>query len=354
MNLKNFKKNFSIYCKDNKFKINKNQKEIIDLLFTFYNSSFKKNFFSEIFKRNKEKLGFYLFGSVGVGKTMLLNFFYDHLNIPKQRLHFNEFMINFHDFTHLHKKTNDSNSIESFVKKLKNKCELIYFDEFQVTNIVDAMILGKLFQNMFSENIKIIITSNIKINNLYKDGLQREQFIPFINIMQKLCIEKELIIEEDYRKSKKNLLERFFYPLNEDTNFKINQLFRKYTKNKKKISKKLEVKGRVFEIKDYFEKIARFDFSELCNQNIGAEDFLKIANTCNFIVINNIPKFNDNNINQQQRFITLIDIFYEKKIPLMTSSESNLENFGSSRSLTNPFKRTLSRLYELTSMKLTN
>ena len=354
MNLKNFKKNFLIYCKDNKFKINENQTEIINLLLIFYKDSFKKSFFSKIFNKKIKKLGFYLFGDVGVGKTMLLNFFYTHLDIKKKRLHFNEFMIDFHDFIHSNKKLNNKNSLESFVKKLKNECELIYFDEFQVTNIVDAMILGKLFQNMFNENMKIIITSNIKINNLYKDGLQRDQFIPFINIMQKLCIEKELIIEEDYRKSKKNLLDRFFYPLNEDTNFKINKLFRKQTKNKKKSSKKLEIKGRIFEIKNYFETIARFDFNELCNQNIGAEDFLKVANSCNFIVIDNIPKFNDYNINQQQRFITLIDILYEKKIPLMTSSESSLENFSSSRSLVNSFKRTLSRLYELTSIKLNN
>tara|TARA_B110000037_G_scaffold205657_1_gene250754 strand:- start:773 stop:1840 length:1068 start_codon:yes stop_codon:yes gene_type:complete len=354
MNLKNFKNNFSTYCKDNKFKINKNQEEVINLLFDFYKVCFKKNIFSNIFNKKIEKIGFYLFGDVGVGKTMLLDFFYNHLDVPKQRFHFNEFMINFHDFVHSNKKLNNKNSITSFIKQLKGKCDLIFFDEFQVTNIVDAMILGRLFQNMFDENIKIIITSNIKINNLYKDGLQREQFIPFINLMQKLCIEKELIIEEDYRKSKKNLLDRFFYPLNEDTNFQINQFFRKQTKNKKKSSKMLETKGRIFEIKNYFEKIARFDFDELCNQNIGAEDYLKIANSCDFIVIDNIPKFTNNNANQQQRFITLIDILYEKKIPLMVSSHSNLENFGSSKSLTNPFKRTLSRLYELTSVKLNN
>ena len=113
------------------------------------------------------------------------------------------------------------------------KCDLVYLDEFQVTNIVDAMILGKLFKTMFEKNIKIIITSNTKINNLYKDGLQREQFMPFINTMIKLCSENELVIDEDYRKSKSNMLDRFFFPLNKKTNFKINQLFRKLTKNKK-------------------------------------------------------------------------------------------------------------------------
>ena len=349
MKIKNLKKKFSSYCKINKLKINSNQISIIELLVKFYINCFEKSFFN-FFKEKNKKLGFYLFGDVGVGKTMLLNFFYKNLDIPKQRLHFNEFMINFHNFSHANKEGGGKNIIELFVKKIRKKYELIYFDEFQVTNIVDAMILGKLFETMFDENIKIILTSNIKINDLYKDGLQRDQFKPFINIMCEMCDEVELIIEKDYRKSSSNILDRFFYPLNEETNFKINQIFRKLTKNKKESSKSLKIKGRLFVIKNYFEKIARFDFNYLCNQNIGAEDYIKIAEVCNFIVIENIPKFNDENINKQQRFITLIDILYEKKISLMTSSCSNLENIGSSRALVNPFKRTLSRLYELTSI----
>jgi cell division protein ZapE len=281
---------------------------------------------------------------------MLLNFFYKNLDIPKQRLHFNEFMISFHDFVHKRKEIDKSNTIKSFVKKISKECEFIYFDEFQVTNIVDAMILGKLFETMFAEDIKIILTSNIKINDLYKDGLQRDQFKPFIDTMRDLCNEVELIIEQDYRKTSSNILDRFFYPLNEETNFKINQIFRKLTKNKKQSSKSLEIRGRIFIIKNYYEKIARFDFDNLCNQNIGAEDYIKIAEVCDYIVIENIPKFNDQNINKQQRFITLIDILYEKKISLMISAYASLESFRSSRNLANPFKRTLSRLHELTSI----
>ena len=349
MTIKNLKKDFSNYCKVNKLKINNNQIRVIELLIKFYINCFNKSFFS-FFKNKDKKLGFYLFGDVGVGKTMLLNFFYENLDIPKQRLHFNEFMINFHDFFHTHKEAEKSNIIELFVKKISKEYELIYLDEFQVTNIVDAMILGKLFETMFDANIKIILTSNIKINDLYKDGLQRDQFKPFIGIMSEACNEIELIIEEDYRKSSSNMLDRFFYPLNEETNFKINQTFRRLTKNKKQSSKNLEIKGRIFTIKNYFDKVARFDFDRLCNKNIGAEDYIKIAEVCDFIVIENIPKFNDENINKQQRFITLIDILYEKKISLMTSSYADLENLGSSKPLIDPFKRTLSRLYELTSI----
>ena len=352
--MKSLKNNFLEYSAVNKLKINENQIEIVSLLKIFQDNCFKKYFFLKFFKKKTKELGFYLSGDVGVGKTMLLNFFYRSLNVPKRRFHFNEFMINFHDFTHRHKEISKGNAIESFVNEIKRNCELIYFDEFQVTNIVDAMILGRLFKSMFNENIKIIITSNTKIEDLYKDGLQREQFLPFVNMMKNLCIEKELIIEEDYRKSKSNLLDRFFYPLNEDTNFKINQLFRKITKGKKIDIKELKIKGRTFEIKRYFEKIVRFSFDELCGQNIGAEDYIKIAKECKFIVIENIPVFSDNNSDQQQRFITLVDILYEKKIPLMTTSDTKIENFSSSRSLEKPFKRTLSRLYELTSVKISN
>ena len=349
MKIKNLKSNFINYCKDNKFKINNNQINVVDLLIKFYIDCFKKSFFLKFISK-KKKLGFYLFGDVGVGKTMLLNFFFDYLDIPKQRLHFNEFMIIFHDFAHSYKDNDKDNIILSFVKMIKEKFELIYFDEFQVTNVVDAMILGKLFETMFAENIKVIITSNIKINDLYKDGLQRDQFKTFINTMRELCDEIELVIDEDYRKSATNMHDRFFYPLNEETNFKINQIFRKLTKDKIRSSKNLKIKGRTFEIKNYFEKIARFDFDYLCNQNIGAEDYMEIAKACEYIIIENIPKFNEENINKQKRFITLIDILYEKKIPLMTSSSVDLENFGSSKALTDSFKRTLSRLYELTSI----
>jgi cell division protein ZapE len=347
--MKNLKKLFLNHCNNKKLEVNFNQTKVIEELIKFYKENFNRSFFRDFFLNKNIKKGFYLIGDVGVGKTMLLDFFYNNLDLKKKRLHFNEFMINFHNFVHNNKK---KDSIELYVKELKKKYQVLYFDEFQVTNIVDAMILGKLFKLMFTEDLKIIITSNTKIQSLYKDGLQREQFIPFIEIMKHMCNESELIIKQDYRKSKSNLLDRFFYPLNDASNFKINQLFRKLTKEKKHEIKKLNIKGREFIIKKYFEKIARFDFNDLCDRNIGSEDYLEIVKFCTLIVIENIPNFNEENISKQQRFITLIDIFYENRILLIISSASNLESFGSAKSLRKPFKRTLSRLHELTSLKL--
>ncbi len=341
----NFKKLFLKHCENNQFEINPNQLDIIDDLEKYYSNNFNQSFFNKIFKKNTKNLGFYLVGDVGVGKTMILNFFFDCLEKKKLRLHFNEFMIKFHDFIFENKK----DGINLFVKDIKRYSEIIYFDEFQVTNIVDAMILGKLFQKIFDEKIKVIFSSNIRIDDLYKDGLQREQFIPFLKILKFNTHQKELLIQEDYRSNKNRDLDRFLSPINEHNNFVFNKFLRKITKNKKKTSKILQVKGRSLKIENFYERVIKFSFEELCNRNLGSEDYIIIAENSDFIFIENLPDFNEDNSNQQQRFITLIDIVYEKKIPLMITSRVNLEIIKSSTSMIEPFKRTISRLYELTS-----
>lgn len=340
---------FLNHCKDNQYEINQNQFVIISNLSKFYSKNNQKNFFKKIFKKKNKKIGFYLSGGVGVGKTMILNFFFEIFNEKKLRLHFNEFMINFHNFVFENKKNKEENNIDNFVKKLKTQAKLLYFDEFQVTNIVDAMILGKLFKKIFEENIQVIFSSNIRINDLYKDGLQRDQFLPFIKILRDHSYENELIIQEDYRKDQKNF-KRFFFPLNQSTNFKLNKFFREITKGKNQTLKILNVKGRKLKFKNFYEGIFKLNFDKLFDQNLGAEDYIEIANNSKFIFLENLPSFNENNSNKQQRFITFIDIIYEKKIPLMISSENELKLIKTSKSLKDVFKRTISRLYELTSL----
>ena len=344
------KNKFLEYCSRNKFQQNDQQIVALDLVVNFYKqNNILSNKFFNFFIKTEKKLGFYLHGGVGVGKTMIFNFFFDYLKISKLRMHFNEFMITFHDFRHDHKIKGKNNSIEAFVKNLKEKSNLIYLDEFQVTNIVDAMILGKLFESIFKENIKILITSNIKIADLYKDGLQREQFLPFIDIIKKFSIEHELIINQDYRRSGNSKLKRFFYPVNEETSFQISQIFRQLSKGKSNNPIKINIKGRAFVINSFFEGFARLNFNDLCAANLGAEDYITIAEKCIFVTIDGIPNFNDNNVDQQQRFITLIDIFYEKRISIMVSAHFNYKNFTTSRRLSDVYKRTISRLFELTS-----
>ena len=348
--LKNLEEKFNLYCNSENFEVNSHQLLVIKRLQEYYKKNFK-SFIQNFFSKENLKKSFYLYGDVGVGKTMILDFFFNQIKEKKKRLHFNEFMLNFHNFVHERKNKNEQNIINLFVKDLKSKVKLLYFDEFQVTNIVDAMILGKLFDEIFKENIKIILTSNTKISELYSDGLQRDQFKPFIKIMEERSFEHELKIEDDYRKSKENQKQRYFFPLNQETNFRINKFFRTITRDKKKIDKTLNIKGRDFKIKNYYEGISRFDFKDLCDQNLGAEDYLEITKVSEFIVIENIPQFNDINSNQQHRFITLLDVIYDKNIPIAVTANQNLSQFTSSQSLESQFKRTISRLHELTSIE---
>ena len=341
----NIKKKFEQFCKTKKYERNEKQIEIVNLLEKFLDSKTKSLLF---FKNKNFKSCFYLHGNVGVGKTMILNFAYEVIKVNKMKSHFNEFMIKFHDFRHEKK---DDKSIIQFVKELKNKYELIYLDEFQVTNIVDAMILGKLFETIFFEEIKVIISTNIKASELYKEGLQRDQFLPFINIIEKNSIQKELLLNDDYRIQKKNKKQNIFYPINEKTMFNVNQNFRVLTRNLKKEEKLINTKGRKFKIENYYEGVTRFNFKELCDENLGAEDYLNLANICSHIFIEEIPNFDEYNSNQQLRFITLIDILYDKKISLTLSMETELEKISSSSRHLKIFKRTVSRLHEMTASK---
>ena len=345
---KTLEEKFRSFCNSKNLEINKDQITTIQILENFYNENFHFSILN-FFKKKNHKKGFYLYGGVGVGKTMILDFFYNLISEKKLRLHFNEFMLNFHNFVHENKNKGNENIVNLFVKNLKSKVSIIYFDEFQVTNIVDAMILGQLFNNMFNENIKIIITSNTMISELYKDGLQRDQFKPFIEIMKQKTFEHELVIDDDYRKSKENQSNRYFFPLNKESNFQMNKFFRIISKDRKKTTQILDIKGREFLIKEFYEGVVRLTFNELCNKNLGAEDYLEIVKVSKFIVIDQIPQFDDINSNQQHRFITLIDIIYDKKIPIAVTAEKNLNELTSSKSLNEPFKRTISRLYELTS-----
>jgi len=333
---------FKEFCEINNFEVNDQQVKIINSLEKFLNN--KETILSRFIKK-QERLCFYLHGAVGVGKTMLLNFAFERLKIKKLRQHFNEFMINFHDFRH---KKKDNSTITAFVKELKKKYDLIYLDEFQVTNIVDAMILGKLFEVIFEEKIKIIITTNTKLHDLYKDGLQRDQFLPFISIIENLSVQKELQINNDYRTKNNGKLQQIFFPLNEKTSFRINQKFREFTREINKERKIVTTKGRNFVINNFYSGIARFKFKDLCDNNLGAEDYINISNLCKHIFIEDIPKFNNENSNQQLRFITMIDVFYEKKIRLTLSIEENLNNLSSSNKHSEVFKRAISRMFEMT------
>ena len=353
--MKSFKQAFESFCKKNSIKKNSEQLDLVEK-FEEFNALIQndKTLIKKLFTKAPDKLGYYIHGDVGVGKTMVCNEFYQFADVKKKKTHFNKFMIEVHDFLQQNQGNDKSdNLLVQFARSLKEKINLLYFDEFQVTNIVDAMILGKLFESLFDEKIFILITSNIKINDLYKEGLQREQFLPFLKIIKNKMVEYELKGDVDFRKQDVTKINRFFYPNDKKALSSINQLFRKLTKDRKKLQKEIIIRGRKFPLEQFYDGVARFDFKELCDQNLGAEDYIEIAKFCKFIIIENIPTFHEGIANQQQRFITLIDVFYENRIKLMVSSKASLEDITSASALEFVFKRTKSRLYELTSPMVT-
>ncbi|MEK9732532.1 MAG: cell division protein ZapE [Pelagibacteraceae bacterium] len=353
--MKSFKDTFDSFCKKNNIKKNEEQLNLVEK-FDEFNAIINqdKTLLKKIFSKAPTQLGYYIHGDVGVGKTMICNEFYNYIDTKKKKTHFNKFMIEVHDFLQQNQKNDKAeNLLTQYARSLKEKINFLYFDEFQVTNIVDAMILGKLFESLFEEKIFILITSNLKINDLYKDGLQRDQFLPFLKIIKEKIYEYELKGDVDFRKQDVTKINRFFHPNDKRALSNINQLFRKLTKDRKKLQKEIIIRGRKFPLEQFYDGVARFDFKELCDQNLGAEDYIEIAKFCKFIIIENIPNFNEGIANQQQRFITLIDVFYENRIKLMVSSKSSLEDISSASGLEFVFKRTKSRLYELTSPMVT-
>jgi len=328
---------------------NHNQKELLKILEEL-SKNFKTSFLDSIFNKPKYK-GFYLYGDVGCGKTTIINFFLDQLkNERVLRTHFNKFMVDIHD--RLHKLQNESSSLSKIVKSFKNDFDIIFLDEFQITNIADAMILGKLLENFFKYKIFIITTSNVRPDNLYLGGLQRDQFLPFIKMIKDNTLIYSLDTGQDYRDLYLSKTNRFFSLKDQQGKKKFNEILINVLSNKKFSEKIITVKKRKIIIKNYISDVAKFNYSDLFEMDYGAEDYLELCKITKIIFIENIPNFTDEMINQQYRFINFIDIIYDNNLRLVATAHNQIDKLTSSAKLTKIFSRTLSRLKDLT--KVTN
>jgi cell division protein ZapE len=342
---------FKKYSKQHSLQKNINQEDLIKTLESL-TEQLKPSFLKSVTSifSNKKPKGFYLHGEVGAGKTMIINFFLEYLNHPRVlKTHFNKFMVDIHN--KLHKLRDESNPLPKIVKNFKKDFDIIFFDEFQITNIADAMILGKLLEQFFSHNIFIITTSNSKPDDLYIGGLQRDQFLPYIETIKKNTLVYSLDSGKDYRElylSKKN---RFFIVKNSETKKNYNQVLFNVLSGKQFTTHVIEVKTRKIIIDNYVSGIAKFDFKDLCFQNYGSEDYIEICKIVKIFFIENIPNFTDETINEQYRFINLIDIIYDNKLSLVATATVPINQLTSSAKLTKVFQRTLSRLNELTASK---
>ena len=296
-------------------------------------------------------------GFPGGGKTYIANIFLKFLKKKKLdnfvlRVHFQEFMSMVHTQVNKLRKTKTNNPLDIIGNELSKKYKLICFDELEIIDIADAMIVSKLFRALLKKKISFIITSNFKPNELYKFGLQREQFIPFIKIIEKKMLIINLINNYDLRRvnRNKNKNQYFLHPLNSYSKGAYLKTLNSIKKNYSFKTTKLKSLGRDLVFDQTIDNVLLTDFKFLCSYKFSPNDYITISNFFHWFFIDNTPALNRNMLNEARRFIILIDILYEKKRRLVIRAENKLENifiFKKNKDL--PFLRTISRITEMTS-----
>ena len=292
--------------------------------------------------------GLYLFGDVGRGKSMLMDLFFDAVTVAKKRrVHFHQFMLEMHERLHHLQSANAPDILPRVAKEIAAETSLLCFDEFHVGNIADAMILGRLFESLFEAGVVVVSTSNWPPDMLYKNGLQRERFLPFIGLIKKhmeiYCLNGEV----DHRFEQTQKLSRVFYPLSGENTVALQNIFHCLTDNADPEPFVLPVQGRKLRVTHAAKGVGFFNFSELCETALGSADYLALAENLHTILIDKVSCFSVEKRNETTRFINLVDALYEAKTQLYLATETALENLAPQGELNFPFQRTLSRLMEM-------
>jgi cell division protein ZapE len=336
------------------------QREVLEKLQTLKQQieerfSLEVKLFKRILGKNKPiPKGLYVWGGVGRGKSMLMDLFFSNLDIgSKRRTHFHAFMIDVHKRIKEWQDSNNNNKkdvIQTIADEIASESKILCFDEMQVKDIADAMILGRLFEKLFDEGVVIIATSNVAPNDLYKNGLHRDRFLPFIEVFKQNLDVHHITSETDYRLQQfKSFETTYFSPLGSSADNFLNKTLQALTKNADAKKIFLRVKGRKIEVAKTYGDVAVFEFKELCEKPLGAEDYIEVAQRFSTIFLANIPKLKPENRNEALRFINLIDALYEAKTKVICTADApvnELYNFGDNSF---EFQRTVSRLIEMQS-----
>ena len=302
--------------------------------------------------------GLYVHGAVGRGKTILMDLFYRAAEVPrKRRAHFHAFMADVHGRLHrwrqAHKRgeVTGDDPIAPVAAELAREASLLCFDEFAVRDIADAMILGRLFTALFSEGVVVVATSNVAPDELYKDGLNRALFLPFVALLKERLEVVELDARADYRLEKLARAPVYYTPLGPKTDAALDAAFLAMTGVRQGSPAEIELLGRVLDVPQAIDGVARFDFDGLCRRPLGSPDYLEIAERFHTLFIDRIPVLAAAERNEAKRFIILVDALYDMRVKLIASAagEPEAHYAGADGVEAFEFARAASRLFEMRS-----
>jgi cell division protein ZapE len=309
-------------------------------------------------KRRARIKGLYIHGEVGRGKTMLMDLFFEASPVQrKRRAHFHEFMLDVHERVHaLRQKMKlgehpDADPIELAAADLASEAWLLCFDEFHVTDIADAMILGRLFAQLFARGVVLVATSNVEPAELYKDGLNRALFLPFIRMIEDDTEVVRLASRTDFRLEKLAGMRVWYVPADAAADGALERAWQRLTRGRNGETQELRLKGRSVQVPLAAMGVARFSFSDLCEAPLGAADYLRIAREYHTIILDHVPVMTFETRNAAKRFIILIDTLYDLNVKLIASAEAEPDGLyrGEEGFEAQEFRRTASRLIEMRS-----
>jgi cell division protein ZapE len=314
-----------------------------------YKAPAKTDLFSFFTRRSSEPpRGLYIFGRVGRGKTMLMDMFFAAVPFAKKRrVHFHEFMGETHELIAAARKAHAGDPVPHVGETIAREAPLLCFDELQVTDIADAMILGRLFSVLFERGTVIVATSNAAPWDLYRSGLNRDLFLPFVELIEAKMEVLELDSARDYRLDRLSGASLYFAPLGPEADAEIRKLWRVMTGREKGERQPLTVKGRELDVPEAAMGVARFAFADLCARPLGAGDYLAIARNYHTVFIENVPVLTPARRNEARRFNTLIDALYDQRVGLVVSAAAEPDALYPAGDGADLFQRTASRLMEM-------
>ena len=311
------------------------------------------NWFKSVLGKKQPPIkGIYLWGDVGRGKTYLMDVFFDSLPISaKHRTHFHRFMQSVHQQLAANKGAEDP--LERVAVSIANEMQVICFDEFHVSDIGDAMILGRLLDKLLARGVVFVMTSNTRPDKLYENGLQRDRFLPTIEIIGEYLEEIELAGHTDYRLRQLQQAELYYWPMDENADSVLREVFYRLAPDSDRscVGASINILGRELECRCSVDDVVWFAFEQLCATARSASDYVEIATLYHAVLLSDVQQLDDSKTDQVRRFINLIDALYDRCVKLIIYAQVDIDSLYTGELLQPEFKRTVSRLFEMQSVE---